>query len=546
MNIMYYSYKEDIGRGKIKGLTLSQKIVILVIFAIGISLFATSTLITRKIPNIIDDRLDINALKVASILANDTSVRNSILFDDRYELNNIITIIGKATNASIIIFNKDKNVLAFTNPGQITDFNEYLKNYPLDTIDYYEHVEMIAYSYNMRATNIIYDGSNEAIGYVAVAYPSDLPKMLINEIFLLVFLASLIGLSCGAMGAIYLAKIVKTTLFDLEPEQIATLLQERSTLLDTVKDGVLALDINKKFYLINKEAERLLSMSGVDNPHSLIGQDSDVLLASHNIVRVLKTGIALTDLSTIINGIGFLANVIPIYAGETITGVIITFREKTAVEELAKQLTGVRNYADALRAQAHEFMNKMHVITGLLSLEEYDELKKYLRQIACSREEETHYLSSRLKDPVLIGFILGKYSRAKELDIEFTLSDESNLNLQNLTATIHDLILIIGNLIENAFDVLKNYDGERIVNLTILTFDDEIVITVEDSGPGIPEENIEQIFTKGYSSKGKDRGIGLYLIKNNIDALKGSIFVDSSKESGTVFTIKIPCKGSAY
>ena len=74
--------------------------------------------------------------------------------------------------------------------------------------------------------------------------------------------------------------------------------------------------------------------------------------------------------------------------------------------------------------------------------------------------------------------------------------------------SVHDLVLIIGNLIENAFDALKNFDGERIMNLSIIDFDKEIVIEVEDSGPGISKGELKKIFQRGYSNKGAGHGSG--------------------------------------
>lgn len=122
---------------------------------------------------------------------------------------------------------------------------------------------------------------------------------------------------------------------------------------------------------------------------------------------------------------------------------------------MANQLTGVRNYADALRAQTHEFMNKMHVIMGLIDMKAYDELKQFTMEIANNRQAEAAYVVTRLKDITLAGFILGKISRARELDIEFSLTDESELTTEFIRPTVQELILIIGNLIENAFDVLR-------------------------------------------------------------------------------------------
>ena len=61
---------------------------------------------------------------------------------------------------------------------------------------------------------------------------------------------------------------------------------------------------------------------------------------------------------------------------EEIVGALSTFRDKTEVNILAEQLTGVKMYVEALRAQSHEFMNKLHVILGMVQMNYYDELKR--------------------------------------------------------------------------------------------------------------------------------------------------------------------------
>ncbi|WP_374702991.1 Spo0B domain-containing protein [Peribacillus deserti] len=87
-----------------------------------------------------------------------------------------------------------------------------------------------------------------------------------------------------------------------------------------------------------------------------------------------------------------------------LVGAIVTFRDKTEIQLLDEQLTGVRNYADALRAQAHEFMNKLHVILGLVRMEQYDSLAKYINETVNHRENEVAFVSKRTQDPVLAGF----------------------------------------------------------------------------------------------------------------------------------------------
>lgn len=173
----------------------------------------------------------------------------------------------------------------------------------------------------------------------------------------------------------------------------------------------------------------------------------------------------------------------------------------------------------------------------------YDELKKFTQEIAYNRQSEVSYIVTRMKDITLSGFILGKISRSRELLIDFSLTEESELHSELDVPSVHDIVLIAGNLVENAFDVLQNYDGERIVNLTILDFDKEIIISVEDSGRGMTEDVKKQIFNRGFSTKeGGDRGFGLYLVKQSVENINGTITVDTALGEGTTFTVRLPMK----
>ena len=351
---------------------------------------------------------------------------------------------------------------------------------------------------------------------------------------------SFFSLIIGVAGAIGLASHIKRILYGLEPEEIAAMLQERNVLLNSVREGVITINSDSIITLVNTEAEELLKKAGIPNSNQLAGKSAKELFSKIPITDVMTKRKTLCDISVKIGETLFIITAVPLILQNNLLGVVITFREKSEVEELANQLTGFKNYATALRAQTHEFMNKMHVIMGLIDMKAYDELKNYTQEIAYNRQSEVSYITSRLQDITLAGFILAKISRSRELDIDFSLSEESELHENLEVPSVHDLVLIIGNIIENAFDILKNYDGERIVSLSILDFDKEIVIVVEDSGPGMNLDTIEKLFIRGYTSKGEGHGFGLHLVKQSVDKLGGNINVESTVGEGTIFTVRLP------
>jgi len=222
-----------------------------------------------------------------------------------------------------------------------------------------------------------------------------------------------------------------------------------------------------------------------------------------------------------------------------IIGAISTFRDKTEVKVLAEQLTGVRDYVDALRAQAHEFMNKLHVILGLVKLKSYDQLATYINRIAAEHEAEISFVAKRIREPVLAGFILSKLSLAREKNVVMHLAEESYVPQPQQKKIVHEMVTIIGNLVENAFEAVQS-SAHKEVELHIYCDEGVLHINVSDTGEGISPAINEHLFQKGISSKGNNRGFGLYLVERSLEALQGKIEFETRPGEGTVFTVSIP------
>lgn len=532
-----------------KVFSLSQKIVLLITLVVCIALLPTSIFTTLKVAKVIYDRISINAVSITTILCNSPEIHRGLVLSDNIPdseidkmMQDYVNEVDNSDEASVAIFDKNYNLRVLYNPGKLEGFQKSAQ----DIVMKYASDDNISWqeNYNMpnKALGFIKDKNNQTIGYVVTGYSDNIFNDSTMDSVFFLLLMTLIGLLVGIAGAMYLARHIKRVLFGLEPEEIAALLQERNVLLNSVREGVL--DINSKgiITLVNTEAKNLLSQASIEDTDKLVGRKAKEILNKINFDDIIKNGKVLSDAGAKIGNTVFVITAVPLMLDKSIIGAVITFRKKSVVEEMANQLTGFKNYATALRAQTHEFMNKMHVIMGLIDMKAYDELKQYTQEIAFNRQSEVSYVVTRLKDITLSGFILGKISRSRELQIDFSLTDESDLHSDLEVPSVHDLVLIIGNIVENAFDVLKNFHGERIVNLSILDFDKEIVIVLEDSGPGMSEEVKKNLFKRGYTSKGGGHGFGLYLVKQSIDNLDGTITVESTIGEGTIFTVRLPIK----
>ena len=398
------------------------------------------------------------------------------------------------------------------------------------------------FGFSLRALRPVFDEKGKQIGAVAVGILSrDIEANVARLTGPLAWLFAL-SLVIGIGLAVMLSRMIKKILFGLEPQQIARLLEERNAILRTVREGIIAVNKDGTLVLVNEMAEKILRGAGVTGP--LEGRPVQQTVPATRLDAILKEGKPEYDMEQNINGCIIMTNRVPVMVQGKITGAVATFRDMTEVRAQAERLTGLSNYAEALRSRSHEYLNKLHVISGLLRNRRYEELEDYLERIIGSKKRETSSIAALVKDPIVAGFLESKYSRAHELGV--TLVIEGRGVVPPLTPKgSHALVTVIGNLIDNAFEAVT-YAGEKRITLTIQNGLDEsggsgeLVISVADTGRGIADEHLEQIFTKGFSTKGSNRGIGLYMLLLTLDEVDGSIEIDSKLGHGSIFTVRFP------
>ncbi|MDQ6596086.1 DcuS/MalK family sensor histidine kinase [Bacillus salipaludis] len=392
---------------------------------------------------------------------------------------------------------------------------------------------------SLRYFTPIKDAAGRQVGAVAVGISLNNVQKAVHKSRTGVYIGTVIGILIGILGAVILARYIKKILLGLEPFAISKLLEERSAMLQSVHEGIVAVDQESKVTLVNRAALKLFEKAGLQgNP---IGKSIEEYMSSHRLSDLLKKGKTELDEEQNLNGITLLINRVPVIVGNKEVGAIATFRDKTEMQLLAEQLTGVRIYADALRAQAHEFMNKLHVIMGMVHMGYYEKVVDYINEMVGHRKSEFSFVTNKVKDPVLAGFIIGKLSYARESGVELSVSCDLPLPLPANANVSHGLITIVGNLVDNAIQAVNDCPTKKIA-VDFDYGDDILTIEVKDTGKGMGEELQNQIFQKGFSTNGENRGLGLYLVTQAINKLEGELILSSKRGKGTVFTVYIPYK----
>ncbi|WP_051261455.1 ATP-binding protein [Desulfovibrio inopinatus] len=384
------------------------------------------------------------------------------------------------------------------------------------------------------------------IGFVSVGYLIEAVQNIIPGLFSKPFAYILLMCLVGIIGAVLIAGRLKKITLGLEPADITSLYLERGAVLEAIREGVTAVDSRGTIRLANRAAMRYLGMDEYDDHGDAANRHIDDVIPGIGLKTALRTGVAEYDQERTVKGRDLIFNIVPVLHGETVQGVVASFRRKDELDQLAMELSRVQEYTELLRVQAHEYSNKLHMIAGLIQIEAYGEALDVIVRESSGYEELLQFLTDAVPHPVLAAIILGKFNRSRELKINFLVDRESSMADVPAWIPQTKLVTIIGNLLDNAFDaVLEKPEKKRTVALSFTDLGNDLVFEVEDSGPGVPERMRDAIFEKGVSSKGKDRrGIGLHLTKQILDALHGHISVSESELGGSLFSIAIPKQGS--
>ena len=235
-------------------------------------------------------------------------------------------------------------------------------------------------------------------------------------------------------------------------------------------------------------------------------------------------------------GITIMSNFSIILDGkDKILGAIVTFQDLTIVTQMAEELTGVKELTWDLRAQNHEFLNKLQTIAGLIQLDEADKALEYIFY-AVEVQDDLIKVLRKIDDTSLQGLILAKYNSAVEAKINFELSNKSYMKELPSNINVQDLLCIVGNLLENSIEEVKG-NSDSCISLEI-TQNDKLNIVVKNNGSRISEDIIERIFYRGFTTKKGERGFGLYSIKEIVESYNGKLFL-SSDDDETKWRIEI-------
>ena len=348
--------------------------------------------------------------------------------------------------------------------------------------------------------------------------------------YLLAYLGIASGL--GVAGSWLLARRVKRQTLGLEPGEIAGLAEHREAMLYGIAEGVIALDPQHRLTLVNDMGRRLL-----DLPEDCVGQSLEGLGIDGRLRDVLS-GTAADERDEVVvrHGRVLVMNRMTVTKDGRPLGSVTTLRDRTELARLEREIGSFRSSSELLRAQAHEFANQLHTISGLIQIGEQDEVVSYIRALSRHRQALDVTLSRRVRDTAVAALLMAKASLAAERKVSLRISDDTALE-RLAPGDAADVATVVGNLVDNAVDAAAARD-DAWVEVALRQDASSVEIAVRDSGPGVAPELAREVFSHGFTTKAAregERGIGLALTKLVCERHGGEISVANTPE-GAVFT----------
>lgn len=438
-----------------------------------------------------------------------------------------IDVISIVNNDGIRLYHSNHSLIGTRYDGNIPEFAN-------RSAGYYTVDENGPSGSQRRAYAAIYDEGGESVGFVMAIM---LMKNIKVETFQMLFIFLMITVVAILIELIIAGELsgkVKKRLMGYEPDVFTAMYKMRDNILETLEEGILAVDENGVIQFANDSAVRMLCD---DTKTTIIGQNIETLgdeILSHTVKKGDKEfNVSLAKADIILDRV-------PIKEDEHVIGAIAVLHNRAEYTKLMEDLSGTRYLVDSMRANNHDFTNKLHVILGLIQMEMYNEVSSYIQNITMVQRENISKVMNAVNEPAVAALLIGKIARASELNVSFVLREGCYYSSADMNLPSEMLITVIGNLLDNAFDAMNengDYQAQKELMFGIYSKPGAVLITVDDTGSGISKEDIAHIFENGYSTKGEGRGTGLYQVKSMVENFGGKITVETQEGVGSSFSV---------
>lgn len=399
---------------------------------------------------------------------------------------------------------------------------------------------------SVRAKVPIYSSSGIVIGEVSVGVTTDSLTGALAQSFSWIVLFALLAAVLAVLAGRYTVRKLKRQTLGLEPSEIAQLVRDQQAVLYGVTEGVMGIGVDHRITVRNKAARQLLGLPHRTELKDVVGRHYASAGLDAALVRAIREH-AKAPLRLNANGNSLIARVTDVNRDGVDLGQVVLIHDVTTVEALGTKLDAVQDMADALRAQRHEFANRMHAVLGLINLGKIEQAEQYLQEVMETGPKIAQVPGlEAVRDAYLSAFISAKAVRAHEQGIELRVSPQSMLFGQIASAhDAQDATAVLGNLLDNAFTAALRGVGDPWVEVDLLSEGTTLHLAVADSGPGIAAGlDIFAPAVSTGSAQGEEHGagVGLPLIRRLAQSRSGDVWVadPGGAEGGAVLAARLP------
>lgn len=478
--------------------------------------------------------LDNNLTTTVSTLAESPTVRQSVekglcdpelmdYLDDVAVYSTGLDYITIADADSRVIYHVDHAYIGWIYEGQDQDRALRGECYLSDTVS--------AVGLVHRAFGPVYDAQGQVIGFIMTGTTRDLLTQMRRDVYITYIRLFVILMLCVLAVTGVLVVFLKKHLRGVRSEDLLRIFLTQNDILNSLDEGLMAIDEYGRIRLVNQTAQRVLGM----HEKLLLGKNVDEVIRTEqrdSLRNVTGQGLRSSRPNILINSIRLEGSSIWVRQA-------LILIDKSELYRTAEQLGGTRHIISALRANNHEFLNKLQVISGFLQMGFIKEAQDFIGDISNAHKRGIGTVMQHIDNASVAALILGKMGNMRELGIDMTLLGNSRLPEHSRFLSSSELVTVVGNLLENALEAVDAGSGDgRSIVLQITEDARSLVIMVSDSGTGIAPEDLPRIYIPGFSTKAKEgRGVGMALIREIVEERGGSIEVDTDPGSGTNFTL---------
>lgn len=397
---------------------------------------------------------------------------------------------------------------------------------------------------SVRAVVPVVADDGEVVGMVSAGVTLDRLWDSIVPRLVIVGIGTLLAFGAGAVAAALLARRLDRITESKGPDELAHLFTAHEAVLHSVEEGMLLVE-DGTVVLANDEALRLLGVPDLAAPFAV----ADPRLSPA--VRDVLGGDTPEGPVRVGDRVLLVGRDAAAASGRNV-GEVISLRDRTELQRVTGELSSVRTISEALRAQTHDFSNRLHTIATLIELGRSDEALRFVASERDLGQRLTDRVVQAIEEPVIAALVLGKAAQARERAVEMHF--ETHLAPGTHWLEPVDVVTVLGNLIDNAIDAAaaRALDdttepaAEAWVEVYLANGDDgSLVFQVSDSGTGIADTDRDRIFEHGWSTKDATaggRGYGLALVRQVVESLGGDIEVSrgTGTSAGAVFTVTLP------